>query len=114
MKTREKVLGREHKDTASSYHNLASLYYQLEKFNQAEPLYKNALIIREKILVKSHPDIAHSYNGLGFVYLQLEEYNQAYILLNKAFKLFQEIYNPEHEKMHFIREILEVLESEIL
>lgn len=114
LKIREKVVGKEHKDTASSYHNLASLYYQLEKYNKAEPLYKNALIIREKVLVMSHPDIGNSYSGLGLLYLQLEEYNQAYLLLKKAFKLFQEIYSPEHERTLFIREILDALESEIL
>ena len=47
---RERVLGPEHPDTATSLNNLASLYRNQGKYEQAEPLYQRALAIRERVL----------------------------------------------------------------
>ena len=42
---REKQLGPEHPDTATSLNNLAGLYHAQGKYEQAEPLYQRALAI---------------------------------------------------------------------
>jgi len=55
---REKQLGPEHLDTATSLHNLAVLYHVQGKYEQAEPLYQRALTIREKQLGPEHPHTA--------------------------------------------------------
>jgi hypothetical protein len=61
---RRKILGENHPDTASSYHNLASSQQAQGKYAQAEPGYTKALTIRRKILGENHPDTVASYNGL--------------------------------------------------
>ena len=53
---RERVLGAEHPDTASSLNNLAILYRNQGKYEQAEPLYQRALTIYERVLGAEHPD----------------------------------------------------------
>jgi len=55
---REKALGADHLDTATSLNNLAELYESQGKYDEAEPLYKRALAIAEKALGAGHPNVA--------------------------------------------------------
>ena len=47
-----------HPDTAISLNNLALLYKEQGKYDDAEPLYKRALAVREEVLGSVHPDTA--------------------------------------------------------
>lgn len=49
LKIREEVLGENHPDTASSYNNLAIVYYRQERYEEAETLYKKVIKIREEM-----------------------------------------------------------------
>ena len=49
-------MGPQHPSTATSLNNLASLYRDQSKYEQAEPLYRRALAIYEKALGLQHPD----------------------------------------------------------
>ena len=53
---REKVLGAEHPDTATSLNNLASLHQARGDLPAARPLIERALCICEKVLGPEHPD----------------------------------------------------------
>ncbi|WP_103124609.1 CHAT domain-containing tetratricopeptide repeat protein, partial [Nostoc cycadae] len=66
---REKVLGKEHPDVATSLNNLAFLYDAQGKYQQAEPLYQRSLAILEKMLGEKHPLVATSLNNLAALYL---------------------------------------------
>jgi len=57
---REKALGPEHPDVATSLNHLAGLYEHQGQYAQAEPLSRRALAIREKALGPEHPDVAQS------------------------------------------------------
>ena len=57
---REKVLGPEHPDTATSLNNLARLLQDQSDITGARPLYERALAICEKVLGPEHPDTARS------------------------------------------------------
>ncbi len=64
---REKALGPEHPDVATSLNSLAGLYRTQAKYTLAEPLLKRALAILEKALGPKHPDVAlilENYAGL--------------------------------------------------
>jgi hypothetical protein len=52
----EKVLGPEHRHTAASMGNLATLLSTQGDLAGARPLYERALAIREKMLGPQHPD----------------------------------------------------------
>jgi tetratricopeptide (TPR) repeat protein len=53
---REKALGADHPDVATSLNNLANLYRAQGRYADAEPLYKRALAIRERVLGPDHPE----------------------------------------------------------
>jgi len=55
---REKALGPEHPDVATSLNNLAGLYRAQGQYAKAEPLYQRALAIAEKALGPEHPNVA--------------------------------------------------------
>ena len=43
LRIRQKVLGLEHPDTATSLNNLAALYWAMGEYAKAEPLFQEAL-----------------------------------------------------------------------
>ncbi|OAD21448.1 nephrocystin-3 [Candidatus Thiomargarita nelsonii] len=64
----EKVLGKQHPDTAKSLNQLALLHYVKGDYSKAEPLFKRTLEFFEKVLGKQHPDTATSMNLLAGLY----------------------------------------------
>jgi tetratricopeptide (TPR) repeat protein len=62
---REKALGPEHPDTATSLDNLVLMLQG--DFAGARPLLDRALAIREKALGPEHPDTATSLDNLAFL-----------------------------------------------
>lgn len=56
LQIREKVLGPEHPQVATSLNNLAMLYRSLERYREAEPCFKRALAILEKRCGVEHPN----------------------------------------------------------
>ena len=54
---RKKIFGEEHADVATSYNNLAGVYYMFGECNQAKELYEKALIILKKIFGEEHPNV---------------------------------------------------------
>jgi tetratricopeptide (TPR) repeat protein len=63
----EKALGPEHPDVAMSLNNLAYIYQQQGRCEEAEPLYARAVSMYEKVLGPNHPKsliIRGNYNGL--------------------------------------------------
>ncbi len=96
MLIREKVLGKEHPDTATSYNNLAGAYKNQGKYKEAEELYKKAMLIREKVLGEKHPDTAASYNNIAGMYNDQGKYKEAEELYKKALQIREKILGEEH------------------
>ncbi len=61
---REKTLGPEHPDVATSLHNLAGLYLAQDRYDEAEPLFKRALAINENALGPEHWATTITLNSL--------------------------------------------------
>ena len=74
---RERVVGRDHPDTATSLNNLAALLQDKGDYEGAEPLYRRALDICERVLGKDHPDTATSLNNLAGLLHDKGEYEGA-------------------------------------
>ena len=60
-----RVMGPDHPDTINSINNLASCLNDQRRFEDAEPLYRQALEARVRVLGASHPDTMTSLNGLA-------------------------------------------------
>jgi len=61
----QKVLGKEHPDTASNLHNLALLYYYESNFQEAAKLMRKSLAISRKAFGESHPNTKSSMKSLA-------------------------------------------------
>ncbi len=93
---REKVLGLEHPDTATSYNNIGAVYQAQGEYSEALRYYQKALAIREKALGLEHPDTATSYNNIGEVYRSIGEYNEALGYHQKALAIREKVLGLEH------------------
>ena len=96
LRIRQKVLGPEHPDTATSLNNLAVLYQDMGEYAKAEPLFQEALRIRQKVLGPEHPDTATSLNNLAVLYQDMGEYAKAEPLFQEALRIRQKVLGPEH------------------
>ncbi len=75
---REKVLGKEHADYASSLHQLGAIYYLMgNNYDKAEQYYLQAKLIRERTLGKEDIDYAATLNALGHIYFYTANYKLA-------------------------------------
>ncbi|MEO1006851.1 MAG: tetratricopeptide repeat protein, partial [Cyanobacteria bacterium J06638_38] len=62
------LLASQHPSVADSLNNLANLYTDQGRYEDAEPLYNQALAIYRQILGEQHSDVATSLNNLANLY----------------------------------------------
>ena len=96
LEIREKVLGSEHLDTATSLNDLALLYHAQGKYEQAEPLYLHALQVRKLLLGLEHPETATVLYNLAVLFHAQGKYKQAESFYQQALQIREEILGPEH------------------
>ncbi|MGF2040337.1 MAG: tetratricopeptide repeat protein [Nostoc sp. CmiVER01] len=91
----QKELGLE-EDVATSYNNLASLYESQGRYNEAEPLFIQALALRRQLLGDEHPDVATSLNNLALLYASQGRYSEAEPLYIQVLALLRQLLGDEH------------------
>ena len=96
LEIREKVLGKEHPDTATSYNNIGLVYGTKGDYDKALEYYFKAKDIYEKVLGKEHPDIATIHNNIGGVYFHKGDYDKALEYMMKAKDIYEKKLGPEH------------------
>ena len=93
---REKALGPEHPDTATSLNNLAILLKAEGDFAGARPLYERALAICEKVLGPEHPDTATSLNNLANLLRDQGDFAGRDRCYERALAIREKALGPEH------------------
>ncbi len=93
---REKTLGPEHSDTATSLNNLANLLRDQGDFAGARSLHERALAIREKALGPEHSDTATSLNNLAMILKAQGDFAQARPLFERALSIYERALGLEH------------------
>jgi tetratricopeptide (TPR) repeat protein len=91
----QQQLGLE-KDLATSFNNLALLYKYQGRYDQAEPLFLQALELRKRLLGDNHPDVAQSLNNLAVLYASQGHYDQAEPLFFQALELRKLLLGDNH------------------
>jgi tetratricopeptide (TPR) repeat protein len=91
----QKELGLE-EDFASTLTNLALLYYSQGRYDQAEPLYLQALELSKRLLGEDHPHVATSLNNLAALYYSQGRYDQAEPLYLQALELSKRLLGEDH------------------
>ena len=81
-----KQQGNSHPDYATSLNNLAGIYQELGRYEEALSLARQALQLRQK-LGDSHPDYGSSLNSLASLYQDMGRYEQALRLYQQALKI---------------------------
>jgi len=93
---REKTLGPEHYDTATSLNNLADLLRDQGDFAGARPLHERALAIRERALGPEHPATATSLNNLAILLKAGGDFAGALPLYQRALAIREKALGPKH------------------
>ena len=92
----EKYFPPEHPIVLASLSNLASLYFRLGTYDQAEPLFQQVLDIKEKTLGPEHPDLATWLNNLAGLYQSQGKYEAAEPLYIRALAIQERTLSPDH------------------
>ncbi|NMF81946.1 tetratricopeptide repeat protein [Nodosilinea sp. P-1105] len=93
---RQRLLGDEHPDVATSLNNLAGLYDKQGRYTDAEPLFQDALAMYKRLLGDEHPDVATSLNNLAGLYDKQGRYTDAEPLFQDALAMRQRLLGDEH------------------
>ena len=93
---REKLLGPDSADTATSLNNLALLYATVDRFPEAEQLYRRALSIYEKVRGPDSVDTANCASNLGLLYAETGKYTEAEALYLRALAIREKALGPEN------------------
>jgi tetratricopeptide (TPR) repeat protein len=83
-------------DLASSLNNLAVLYREMGRYEEAEPLYKRSLAISETQLGPDHPDTGISLNNLASLYESMGHYDAAEPLYERSLAISETQLGPDH------------------
>jgi tetratricopeptide (TPR) repeat protein len=81
---------------APSFDNQAHRYFSQGKYEQAEPLFKQALAIREQRLGVDHPDTATALDNLALLYYTQGKYGQAEPLFKQALAIREQRLGVDH------------------
>ncbi len=93
---REKALGPDHPDTATSLNNLGYLLQAMGNLAEARPYYERALAINEKALGPDHPDTATSLNNLGALLDSMGNLAEARPYYERALAIREKALGPDH------------------
>jgi CHAT domain-containing protein/Tfp pilus assembly protein PilF len=80
---------------ATSLAHLANVYLHLGQFDEAEPLYKEALQLREKAVPPNQQAVAVSLNDMGSLYYNMQRFADAADFYTKALSLREHVLPPD-------------------
>jgi len=80
----------------TSLNNLAGLYRAQGRYDEAEPLYRQALELRRELLGERHPQVATSLNNLAYLYESQGRYNEAEPLYLEALAMLAQAVGTDH------------------
>ena len=82
----------EHKQAyATALNNLATIYENTWRYDEAEPLFDRALSICRPLLCDDHPDMAMSLNNLAGLYRDQGRYAEAAPLLKEVVEIMERV-----------------------
>lgn len=93
---RERALGLEHRDTATSLNDLGSLLSLQGDLATAGPVLERSLAIFDKVLGPQHRDTAAASHNLAYVRQAQGDLAGARLLYERALKIFEKVLGSEH------------------
>jgi tetratricopeptide (TPR) repeat protein/DNA-binding XRE family transcriptional regulator len=96
LKIRERVLGPDHPDTASSLDGMAALLWDCGELSAGQALQERALAIRHRVPGPPNPDTASGMTRLGLILQARGEMAAARPLLERALVITESVMGPHH------------------
>ncbi len=96
LNLQKEILGTKHIDYTISLAGLANLYYFLNNYLLAEPLYKEVLQIRKEILGTKHPEYLRILNNLASLYMAMGNHLSAERLYQESLETRREVLGEKH------------------
>jgi eukaryotic-like serine/threonine-protein kinase len=96
---RERALGSEHPDVATSLNNLGLVLAILGRLEEAKAMHERALGVRERALGPDHPHVASSLDNLAAVHRSAGQYEQAKALNQRARTIWEAALGPDHPSL---------------
>jgi CHAT domain-containing protein len=87
----KRLLGEQHPSVATSLNNLAGLYESQGRYDQAEPLLRQALEMRKRLLGEQHPSVATSLNNLAALYWNQNNFQQTLSYLEQGLAIEEQV-----------------------
>ncbi|HEY7413607.1 MAG TPA: tetratricopeptide repeat protein [Ktedonobacteraceae bacterium] len=108
LSIRERALGPEHPEVASSLNHLAILLLDQGKHAEAVSLFQQALQIRERVLDPEHPEVALSLDNLAEVYCVRGKYVEAELLVRRALQIREQTLAEDDPLQEFLKACCEL------
>ena len=112
MALRLKKLGADHPDVATSYNNIANVYYSQGKYDQALEYLQKALKISLKKLGADHPHVAMYYLNIGVVYALQEKLTEAESSTQRAVDIARKTSGELHPDTQKCIQLLKLIREE--
>ena len=96
LKVEKGLYGNNHIEVIKTQENLATLYYDLEKYNLCLEKYEYTLIFKKRDLGDFHPEVGITLMNLGNVYRKINDYEKALIYYENSLKIFRRSFGDKH------------------
>jgi len=90
------IQGENHPKYSICLSNLAGLYGEMNRFADAESLFKQSILIQEKYFGKKYPNYALDLNNLAELYVHMDKLPEAEELHQQSLALHKEIFGTQH------------------
>ena len=94
---------KQEESLANTLNNLAGLYGSQGRYEEAEPLYLQALELRKRLLGDNHPAVATSLNNLAGLYGSQGRYEKVELLYLQALSILEISLGKEHPNTMTVR-----------
>ena len=109
LEIREKVFGKEHPDVANSLNNLAGIYHEQGKYEEAEPLLRRSLSIYKKAFGEESFEVAFGLNNLAVLICMQNKTAEAETLCMQSLKILNKIPENDYPDGAAIRENCQII-----
>ena len=96
---KERELGSEHPDVASSLNNVAGVHFSTGAYEQARTMYARALEVWEQTLGPEHPEVAMTLANLALTHHVMGEHATAKTLHGRALAIRETSLGPTHPRV---------------
>ena len=95
-KGRDVQYGEEHPSTLVAWHNVATAYEALGRYEEAEPIYLRNLEIERERSGPDYPDLLVSAHNLAFLYSSMGRYEDSEVLFKDTLERCARVFGPFH------------------